>query len=73
MVISEKEIYTMFNKVVCPSCNNDKFTEPSKTWQYGIFTVGQYICGECRTKFRFFDSPKSFFTIPKPTNKKIQK
>ncbi|MEM2292059.1 MAG: hypothetical protein QXG39_01570 [Candidatus Aenigmatarchaeota archaeon] len=35
----------------CPNCGIEN-PKPAKTWQYGIFTVQAYTCGNCETEYR---------------------
>lgn len=52
-------------KVKCPKCRGEVSGKPLKTWRYRQFEVGRYECHSCNSKFNFYQSPRSAYTIPK--------
>jgi transposase-like protein len=55
----------MNENVKCPVCGQEFKTEPLKTWKFRFYRVSRFECKNCKTKFNFYVSSKSKFTIPK--------
>ena len=55
----------MSEPIKCPKCRRETSGQPINNWKYRSYDVKRYQCEHCKTKYNFYNSPKSSYTIPK--------